>query len=141
MIRNSTIPKVGKVGRRWASWRRQQALVVKKRAGGLCEGCGKDSRPLQVAHLMGRRNIIAEPWASWAGMCAHLCSASPEYGLGCHELVDQRKDAQLRASLLHRARERLQLRIGIDPYAWLGFNPDDQIRTTVRRLEKDGIEP
>ena len=143
MIRNSTIPAVGRVGRRWASWRRQQALVVKKRAGGLCEGCGKDSRPLQVAHLMGRRNIIAEPWASWSGMCAHLCSAHPSYGLGCHEKVDQRRDEPLRDRLLNDAANRLQPRL-FGNTGLITLHREyaaDAIRNMVRRLEAAGISP
>lgn len=139
MIRNSTIPAVGRVGKRWASWRRSQAAIVKERAGGICEGCGKDSRRLEVAHLMGRRNLIAEPWASWHGMCAHLCSAHPDYGLGCHEQNDGRKNEPLRQRLLAAAAYRLGERAY--DVEWVLAFPADGIRKMVRHLEAAGIEP
>lgn len=142
MIRNSTIPKVGKVGRRWASWRRQQADIVRKREGGICAGCGRDGRRLEVAHLCGRRNVISEPWASWHGMCAHLCAASVDYGDGCHEKIDGSKDLPLQDRLRRKAAVRLS--------AWLGFGslpgppemaPVDVIRELVRYAEANRIEP
>src|ERR1035437_9639221 len=139
LTQRKPIPKIGRVGKRWAAWRRQQAEVVRKRSGNLCEGCGKDSRPLQVAHLMGRRNIIAEPWASWAGMCAHLCSAHPSYGLGCHEKVDQRRDTKLRDWCLERAWLRMCFEYGRtelpDPPDDGPWSFDDLIRFMVRGLE------
>ena len=138
MIRNSTIPAVGRVGRRWASWRRRQADIVRKREGGICAGCGRDGRRLEVAHLCGRRNIISEPWASWHGMCAHLCAASFEYGDGCHEKIDGRKDDKLRDRLLAQAAERLAWRL----HYWAWRAPYlDAIREMVRYAEAEHIEP
>jgi len=144
-----TLPAIGPVKKRWAAWRRQQAEVVRARSCGLCEGCGKDGRPLRVAHLMGRRNLVAEPWASWAGLCAHLCSAHPSYGLGCHEQVDQRKDLLLRNRLLRQAADRLVFREHEGEKQFTvtmalvapEFAPDDIIRGIVRRLEAAGIDP
>lgn len=140
------LPKLGPVKKRWASWQRSQAEVVKKREGGICAGCGKDSRPLQVAHLLGRRNIIAEPWASWSGLCAHLCSAHPGYGLGCHEVYDARRDPALRHRLLEQAEQRLAAQIWALPGErfWLpteSLDPADKVRAIVRRLEALGITP
>ena len=142
MIRNSTIPSIGRVGRRWASWRRSQHAVVVKRAGGICEGCGKDSRRLEVAHLCGRRNIVGEPWASWHGLCAALCAADPAYGWGCHETVDNRRDAPLRDRLLTTALDRLAELAGLPFVAGVGaYDPLGTIRQIVAALNADGVRP
>lgn len=90
---------------------------------------------------MGRRNLVAEPWASWAGLCAHLCSAHPSYGLGCHEQLDRRKNEALRDRLLVNAAERLShvasgLRVQIHAQ-----HPADVIRQLVRQYEAAGISP
>ena len=141
MRQYAPLQKLGPAKKRWAAWQRSQHAVVVKRAAGICEGCGRDSRPLQVAHLMGRRNLVAEPWASWAGLCAHLCSAHPSYGLGCHEQLDRRKNEALRDRLLVNAAERLShvasgLRVQIHAQ-----HPADVIRQLVRQYEAAGISP
>jgi hypothetical protein len=143
LTQRKPLPKLGPVKKRWASWQRSQAEIVKARACGLCEGCGKDSRPLQVAHLLGRRNLVAEPWASWSGLCAHLCSAHPSYGLGCHERLDGRKDLPLRERLLWTAAWRSNLVFGDElvSLAMAEERPEDAIRGLIRRAEALGITP
>lgn len=140
MIRNSTLPRVGRVGKRWNPWRRSQHAVVVARAGGICEGCGQDGRRLEVAHLFGRRNIIGEPWASWHGLCAHLCGDDPAYGQGCHSLIDQNKDLPLQRKLRGLAADRLAWYLnyfeGLADLPYIDF-----VRGLVRYAVANRIEP
>lgn len=147
LAQRKPLPKTGPVKRRWASWQRSQHNVVVERAQGSCEGCGQTGRPLQVAHLMGRRNIVSEPWASWAGLCAHLCSADLRYGLGCHEKVDRYLDDQLRFALHDRAARALLPMVTdqkerVNCYRTLELKQAFYaIGQAVRSLEASGIDP
>ena len=128
--------------RRWASWRRQQHTVVLTRANGACEGCGAHTGVLDVAHLAGRRNIVSEPWASSAALCAALCSARTwGFSLGCHEAIDQGKDDLLRHDLRRRAINRMAVVLNVDPGAYMWPDPLDGIRALVRLAEERGIQP
>ena len=140
MIRNSTIPPVGRVGRRWAPWRRSQHAVVVAREAGICAGCHRDGRRLEVAHLFGRRNVFGEPWASWHGLCAALCGDDPSYGQGCHSQIDQGRNWPLQNALRANAADRLAWRLNY--FSGLSELPYiDAVRQMVRYAEAEHIEP
>ena len=79
-------------------------------------------------------------------MCAHLCSARPGYGLGCHEQLDRRKNEPLRSRLLWLAAGRVYTAWGDGAGFGGGIWPSDAlpadvIRSQIRRLETLGITP
>jgi hypothetical protein len=64
---------------------------------------------MEVHHVDGRGDPVRESEA----LCAQLCCAHPNYGLGCHEKVQRHLDPELEASVLWSAAERLAAGIGI----------------------------
>src|ERR1017187_1567572 len=138
MSLSTTGPRV----RRWGRWRRQEHAVVIERANGACEGCGAHTGVLDVAHLAVRRNIVSEPWASSAALCAALCSARTwGFSLGCHEAIDQGEDDLLRHDLRRRVIIPVAKYLDVESGAYMFPNPLDGIRGLVRLADERGITP
>ncbi len=101
-------------------------------------------KPLEWAHLVGRGNIISEPWCSTPELTTGLCSG--KWGdLGCHEKIDRALAPELLRELRWRACQRLWEAHGGDYLEGARFvitypDPLDAIREVVRHLEGMGWE-
>ncbi len=130
------LPQRGSVKARWAAHHAASRRAVMTRSRGKCEGCGEGERPLEWAHLAGRRHIVSEPWASSPELTAALCGE-------CHHKIDRGLDAPLGARLRWEAAERLAgkarsfnvLQMRMDGWAAL-----DVIRRLVDELEAADAE-
>lgn len=95
-------------------YRQEGKELVRRRweAGGRkCEGCGEIVDVVEVAHLASRAgHIIPDRIASRSELMAALCCAR-SYGdrAGCHESIDQGRDADLLERLRWLAVARLCL--------------------------------
>lgn len=75
------IPKLGPGKAQWLSHHARSRELVRRRANGKCEGCGRADAALDWAHVMGRGHLIAEPWCSSPELTMGLCRE-------CHRAVD-----------------------------------------------------
>lgn len=83
LARATALPVRGEVKGRWEMWQSMCRALVMTRAGERCEWsthhltrCGKGStafEPVDWHHIAGRRNIVAEPWASMPALTVALC--------------------------------------------------------------------
>lgn len=101
--------------------------------GNRCEGCHERVETVEVAHLFGRRHIIAEPYASDLALMAPLCQP-------CHRSIDSNQDVDLRDNLRFAAALRFASAHGIpdDVIALSAMDGDPValIRTCERYLEE-----
>ena len=147
------IPKRSAKNIAWQAYKMRERLEVMKRPvfiDGLpygthaCEGCGKQTDYLQVAHIFARRQIVGEPWASSRYLTMKLCFYNPfEDKIGCHEKIDGYKDKALRERLEERAASRLLAAFGIviGSDLWntlLGtMTPDGRVRWMESHVSRD----
>ncbi len=135
------IAKQGLVAGRHANHRARSRQEVARRAKGKCVGCGKLVLPApDWAHLVGRRNIVGEPWASSPELTTSLCRQ-------CHHLMDSNIDIDLRDGLRLDGLDRLietAVKHNVNVQGIKQIGNEDPLAAIVRlvnRLEDAGVQP
>jgi hypothetical protein len=154
------LPKRSQKAISWNLYKMRERIEVMKRPVTLegstyprdtCEGCGRRTDRLQLAHVFGRRSIVGEPWASSRYLTAKLCFYDPfEDKIGCHEKIDRYVDRELRDRLEEQAVARLYAAFRWSPLVdrdpagnvrWLvdHVQNDDTIREVLQLRPSDGV--
>ena len=128
------MPRLGPVKARWLAHQGRSRRAVMARClknGALhCEGCDRPG-PLDYSHVVGRRNIVGEPFASSPELTQGLCRE-------CHRRYDSYAVSALRRKLEEAAILRLATRYHKPLLVDALRHPMDAIRRMVAELEKEG---
>jgi len=117
---------------RWERWHARSRRVVFGRVlrnRGRCEAPGCQAQATEWCHLVGRGNLVAEPFTSLPELTAGLCRDH-------HNAIDRHLDDDLRRALTRRGYEWLVEWYEVrTPAEDAGDDPLDLVREYVRRME------